>query len=125
MLAAILVLSSCEPLEIPAITDPHVTESSPAVISATAIMKSKQIDECGVIFSSKTSSPTLSKNDGIVYGTLDGNGSFSATVPVEANVTYYFVFFATNEIGTTTSESLKLTTNPLSPKQEDNPLPKP
>lgn len=126
MLATVaFVFAGCEKLEIPVITEAKVVETEPSVLEATAVMTSKEIDECGFVYSKKSSTPTLDSKDGIVYGELESDGTFSSIVTLEPGKTYWFMFFATNEIGTATSEIIKVHTSLFTPQQEDNPLPKP
>lgn len=120
-----VLLSGCERLEMPVISDAKAVETSPSVVAVSAVMKSKQIDECGVVYSTKSTTPTPSSNEGIMYGTLDADGQFSATLTLATNTTYHFVFFATNEIGTAMSEPIELTTSLFVPDRDDNPLPNP
>lgn len=119
----VLTLSSCERLTIPTITNGSVTEVSPAVIEATALMTSKQIDEYGIAWRKGNSQVSATVHDGTATGTLDSNGQFSVTVTLENNADYYVIFYATNDIGTTTSQTFKVHTTFHSPQQQDNPLP--
>ena len=118
-----MALTSCEKLEIPVITDCKVVETSPTVIETSAIMTSKQIDEYGIAWRKNSSHVTVTANDGTTTGTLDSEGHFTATVTLDTNADYYFIFFATNEIGTTTSETVKVHTSFFEPKKDDNPFP--
>lgn len=123
--AVSITFAGCEKLEIPVITDANIVETETAVVQATAVMTSRQIDACGVVYSKKNSNPTLTGKDSIVYGELESDGTFSSTLTLEAGTTYWFMFFATNEMGTATSEIIKVTTGLFTPRQEDNPLPNP
>lgn len=120
----ILTLSGCEKLAIPVITDANIEETEPGVIEATATMTSKEIDDCGIIYSSRSSTPTLESNEGKVEGTLKGE-QFSATLKLKTNTNYYFIFYATNELGTTYSTTINRRTSPAKPGPDDNPFPEP
>ena len=117
-------LVGCEKLTVPTITDATVEELTPGTISAKATMTSKEIDEYGLIYSTKNTSPDLNAKDAIVNGNLEGS-NFTAEVTLKTNTTYYFVFYATNEKGTTYSTATKLTTSLYNPSIDDNPFPKP
>lgn len=121
--ALALFLTNCEKLEIPVIKDCTVLEIEPTIIEASAVMTSKQIDECGIAWSKGKSQVSPSVNDGSLTGTLDSEGKLTISVALQANTDYYFIFWATNEVGTTTSETIKVHTSFLGPKKEDNPLP--
>ena len=121
----VLAFCGCENIEIPVITEPKAVETSPTVVDLSAVMTSKQIDEYGVVYSAKSKNPSLSSNDGKVSGTLDANGLFTATLTLATNTTYYFVFFATNEVGTATSVPVELKTSLYTPNVDDNPFPNP
>lgn len=121
-MTAVVLLSGCEKLTAPTIENTSVVEVTPGVINAKATMTSKEIDDYGLIYSSKNSSPTLNSKEGEVKGTLEGS-DFSAEVILKTNTTYYFVFYATNEVGTTYSTAYKITTSLYKPGKDDNPFP--
>ncbi|MBR4779650.1 MAG: hypothetical protein IK011_07185 [Bacteroidaceae bacterium] len=122
LVCATILFCGCEKLTVPTIEDTSVTETTPGVIRAQATMTSKEIDDYGLIYSTKNSSPTLASKEGTVQGTLEGS-AFTAEAMLKTNTTYYFVFYATNEVGTTYSTAIKLTTSLYSPSIDDNPMP--
>ena len=119
----VFTFTACEKLTIPVISDLQVTESEAGIVTVTALMQSKQIDEQGVLYSRKVAVPSITQCDGNVTGTLEAGGTFTATLSLEAGKDYYITVFATNEIGTTTSEVKKIHTSLLSPSPNDNPFP--
>lgn len=125
LLFVLVACSACERLTIPVISQTKISEPEVGVVNAKAIMRSKQIDECGIYYSSSSSKPSLNDNDAIICGDLDSDGTFTATLTLKANTIYWFVFFATNELGTATSETIKFQTGQFSPNKDDNPLPNP
>ena len=120
----VLAFTGCEKLAIPEITNTSIEETEPGVIEATATMTSKEIDDCGIIYSSRNSTPTLENHEGKVEGTLKGD-QFSATLNLKTNTNYYFIFYATNELGTTYSTSINRRTSTVKPGPDDNPFPNP
>jgi hypothetical protein len=125
VLLVAFTFTACERLTIPVISNASVTLADIAVVNAKAVMKAREIDECGLFYSSSNSKPTLADNDAVVYGDLESDGTFATTLTLKANTTYWFVFFATNELGTATSETIKLQTGQFYPDANDNPLPNP
>lgn len=121
-LTVLICLSGCEKNSIPVIQTVAFFEESPGVLTALAKIEAKEVDEWGICYSKSNTSPTLDKNDGIIYGTTD-DGKYTTSFTLDVATTYYLVVFATNEMGTTHSASTKLTTSASAPDADDNPLP--
>ena len=120
--AFLLILSSCEEKTIPLIEDAAFTEIEPTVIEATAFISAHEIDVCGVCYSEQNMLPTPENCDGLVSGTLEGK-QFSATLTLKPHTVYYLVIYATNELGTTTSQPIRIRTSYRDAKPDDNPFP--
>ena len=117
------LVTSCERTSVPVISKMRVEEVEPTVVEVTATISSSRIEACGICYSTTNTSPTPDANEGIVYGTMEGD-QFSVRTTLRARTTYYIAVFATNEAGRTTSNTaLKITTGYSSPGQKDNPLP--
>jgi hypothetical protein len=119
----LFILVSCERTAVPVISKMRVQEVEAAVVEVTATITASKVDECGICYSTKNTSPTPEANEGVVYGTMEGD-QFSVRATLKAWTTYYIAIFATNEAGrTTTNTALKITTSHCTPDKKDNPLP--
>ena len=77
-LTVLICLSGCEKNSIPVIQTVTFFEESPGVLTALAKIEAKEVDEWGICYSKSNTSPTLDKNDGIIYGTTD-DGKYTIT----------------------------------------------
>ena len=121
-LTSVLVVMGCHRITLPAISNVHIEEILPATLKVTAIISGSEIEECGICYSTTNTSPTLESNDGIIYGSLEGD-RFTVRVTLKPKTAYYIAVFATNEAGRTTSTSMKFTTGVVNPDIKDNPFP--
>lgn len=126
MLAVLLLIAfgSCEQKTVPVIENVTFGETEPTVVEATALVSAHRIDECGVCFSTQNMLPTPDNCDGLVPGTLDGE-HFTVSLLLLPHTVYYLAVYAVNELGTTTSQSVRLCTSYRDAKPDDNPFPEP
>lgn len=118
----LVVLTACEKKVIPLIENAAFEETEPTVVVATADISAHEIDACGVCYSEQNMTPTPEKCDALVEGTLDGK-QFTATLMLKPHAVYYLVIYATNELGTTTSQPIRLRTSYREARPDDNPFP--
>ena len=126
MLTTLLLIAfgSCEQKTVPVIENVTFDETEPTVVEATALVSAHRIDECGVCFSTQNMLPTPDNCDGLVPGTLDGE-HFTASLLLLPHTVYYLAVYAVNELGTTTSQPVRLRTSYRDAKPDDNPFPEP
>jgi len=121
-LAACLSLASCDNKKAPMIANETAKELSPTVILVEADITGEDLSAYGVCFSGTNQLPSL--QDGtITEGALEGDHFQARIIIMDPGNSYYFRVYATNDKGTTYSETLTVTVSYQNVGAHDNAYP--